>query len=174
MYTSFTSTEYLWHTRESFFSWQTAYWWVAILLLTRIDTSTTFLAVAINYLHTCVDLHNRQFINNRMLLLKTPDKLVINDNTCHIPNIPFSPKQDKWTTVYAIYFAGGFIFANFASRVLFANLTTRENIYLRSGPTHECDLCTQLYSSTVHSARAREDRYFCLLKMSDCSPRSQI
>ena len=40
-------------------------------------------------------------------------------------------------------FCGVFIFANFASRVLFANLTTRENIYLRSGPTHECDLCVQ-------------------------------
>ena len=30
-------------------------------------------------------------------------------------------------------FRGVFIFANFASRVLVANLTTRENIYLRSG-----------------------------------------
>ena len=30
-------------------------------------------------------------------------------------------------------FRGFFIFANFASRVLVANLTTRENIYLRSG-----------------------------------------
>ena len=29
-------------------------------------------------------------------------------------------------------FRGVFIFANFASRVLVANLTTRENIYLRS------------------------------------------
>ena len=34
-------------------------------------------------------------------------------------------------------FRGGFIFANFASPVLFANLTTRKNIYLR--PQHECD-----------------------------------
>ena len=36
-------------------------------------------------------------------------------------------------------FCGGFILANFASRVLFANLTTRENIYLLSGPVYECD-----------------------------------
>ena len=36
-------------------------------------------------------------------------------------------------TVYIIYFAGVLFFANFASRVLVANLTTRENIYLRSG-----------------------------------------
>ena len=37
-------------------------------------------------------------------------------------------------TYYCIrhIFRGVFIFANFASRVLFANLSTRENIYLRS------------------------------------------
>ena len=77
----------------------------------------------------------------------------------------FSCKVNCFQMQYCIrhIFRGVFIFANFASRVLFANLTTRENIYLRSGPTHECD-CVR---NTVHSARAREDRYFCLLKMSD-------
>ena len=39
-------------------------------------------------------------------------------------------------------FRGVFIFANFASRVLFANLSTRENIDLRFRHI-ECDLCTQ-------------------------------
>ena len=39
--------------------------------------------------------------------------------------------------LYTPYISDGvFIFANFASRVLFANLSTRENIYLRC-PTHE-------------------------------------
>ena len=70
--------------------------------------------------------------------------------------------------VYAIYFAGGFIFTNFASWVLFENLTTRKIFTSNQARTHECD-CVRNTSSTVHSAHAREDRYFCLLKMSDCS-----
>ena len=31
--------------------------------------------------------------------------------------------------------------------MLFANLTTRKNIYLRSGPTHECDCVRQAFST---------------------------
>ena len=46
-------------------------------------------------------------------------------------------------------FREGFIFTNIANWVLFANLTTRKYIYLRSGPTHECD-CVRNTSNTVH------------------------
>ena len=47
----------------------------------------------------------------------------------------FAPSISSWIFVtYCIrhIFRGVFIFVNFASRVLFANLSTRENIYLRS------------------------------------------
>ena len=46
--------------------------------------------------------------------------------------MPPALKGARGITVYAVYFAGVFIFVNFASRVLVANLTTRKNIYLRS------------------------------------------
>ena len=49
-----------------------------------------------------------------------------------------------------LIFRGGFIFVNFTSRVLFANLTTRENIYLRSRRMNAT--CVHNTSSTVHSA----------------------
>ena len=59
-------------------------------------------------------------------------------------------------TVYAIYFAGFFIFANFAgflfsriSRV--GNLTTRENIYLRSGRMNAT--CVLLLDREVNHSR---------------------
>ena len=52
-------------------------------------------------------------------------------------------------------FCGGFIFVNFASRVLFANLT----IYRTSDPARRMNAtCVRNASSTVHSARARQDR----------------
>ena len=53
-------------------------------------------------------------------------------------------------------FRGVFIFANFASLVLFANLTTHKNIYLRSRLMNAT--CVRNTSSTVHSARANEWR----------------
>ena len=60
-------------------------------------------------------------------------------------------------TVYAIYFAGVFNFANFASRVLFANLTTRKNINLRSRRMNAtCVRNTIVVQYTC--ARARQDR----------------
>ena len=49
--------------------------------------------------------------------------------------------------LYTPYISRGFYFREFNN--------TRK--YLPSISTHECDLCMQCYSSTVHSARATQD-----------------
>ena len=56
------------------------------------------------------------------------------------------------------YISRGFYFCEFASRVLFANSTTRKNKFTSDpvGRLQECDLCIRNTSSTVHSARANE------------------
>ena len=51
-------------------------------------------------------------------------------------------------------FRRGFIFANFASRMLFPNLTTREKF--TSNPDPGNSTCVRNTSSTAHSARANE------------------
>ena len=49
------------------------------------------------------------------------------------------------------YIRGVFIFANFASRVLVANLTTHKNIYLRSG--HMNATCVLLLDREFNHSR---------------------
>ena len=64
-----------------------------------------------------------------------------NHEYCRVQILKEKKKKKKIHLSFGIYFSrycirhifrGVFIFANFASRVLFANLSTRENIYLRS------------------------------------------
>ena len=71
--------------------------------------------------------------------------------------MPPALKGARGITVYGVYFAFFFfcVCVNFASWVLVANLTTRENIYLRSRRINAT--CIRNTSSTVHSARARQD-----------------
>ena len=87
-----------------------------------------------------------------------------------------SPLNKRSGILYTPYILWGFIFANFASRVLFANSTTRENKFTSDPDTRMQLVYVSNTSSTVHSARANE--WMILISptsVHDCSPpRSRI